>query len=103
MFYDLFCNICFAQVVKNHKNVQAETMKSNLFFLFLQLHLQHVEVPRPGVKLELQLQAYATATAAPDPSHICDLCHSWGAHLILNPMSKARDGTQILTETAPGP
>ena len=80
MFYDLFCNICFAQVVKNHKNVQAETMKSNLFFLFLQLHLQHVEVPRPGVKLELQLQAYATG-----------LRHRSQPGRILHPLSEARD------------
>ena len=36
-----------------------------------------------------------TATATPDPSHIYDLCGG----LILNPLSKARDQTWILTDT----
>ena len=50
-----------------------------LFFCFLG-HLQHMEVPRLGVELELQLQVYATAKATPDPSRVCDLCHSSWQH-----------------------
>jgi len=58
-----------------------------------------MEIPRPGAELKLQLQAYTTVTAIPDPSHICDLCHSLGQHWILNPLSKARDKTCILVNT----
>ena len=53
------------------------------FFIFLGPHLWYMEVPRLGVESELQLPAYttakakATATATPDPSHICDLYHSY--------------------------
>ena len=54
-----------------------------------------MEGPKLGVELELQLLAYATTMAAMDPSCICDLHHSW----ILNPLSEARDGTYILTDT----
>ena len=49
-----------------------------------------------GVQSELQLQAYTTATALPDLSYICDLHHSSWQRQILNPLSKARDGTCIL-------
>ena len=56
-----------------------------------------MEVPRLGVKSELQLPAYATATATVlDPSHICDLHPSSQQRQILNPLNKARDGTQNL-------
>ena len=61
-----------------------------------------MEVPRLGVKLELQLLAYATATATPDTSCICDLHHSLQQLQVLNPLSKARDWTQILTDTILG-
>ena len=73
-----------------------------LFFIFFFLgsHLLHVEVPRLGVKSELQLQVYTTATATPDPSCICNLHHSLQQHWILNPLSKARDGTHILMDTS---
>ena len=36
-----------------------------------------MEVPRLGVKLELQLPAYTTATGMLDPSHVCNLHHSY--------------------------
>ena len=62
-----------------------------------------MEAPGLGVTSELQLQAYATATATPDPSGICDLHHSLQQCQILNPLSEARDGTHILTETVLGP
>ena len=60
----------------------------------------YMEVPRLGVILELQLPAYATATATPDLSHVCDLHHSSQQHEILNPLSKARDGTCMLMDTS---
>ena len=50
-----------------------------------------MEVPRLGVQLELQLLAYTTATAVLDPS-----LSLWQGR-ILNPLSKARDQTHILT------
>ena len=57
-----------------------------------------MEVPRPGVESELQL--LAIATAAPDLSCICGIHHSLLQHRILNPLSKARDGTCILMDTS---
>ena len=68
-------------------------------FFFLQPHLWHLEVPGPRVELELQLQAYAIATATLDPSQICNLRHHLWQHEIFNPLSEARDRTQILTDT----
>ena len=67
-------------------------------FVFLGPHLWHTEVPRLGVESELQLPAYATATAAQDLSCICDLHHSSWQCRILNPLSEARDGTQVLMD-----
>ena len=64
------------------------------YFVFLGLYPQHIEVPRVRVKLELQLPACATATAMPNLSRICDL-HCSSQCQILNPLSKARDGTRI--------
>ena len=69
-------------------------------FFFLWPHLWHTEVPRVGVELELQLPAYATATAMTDPSHICNLHHSSQQLQILNPLSEARDQTQVLVDTS---
>ena len=41
----------------------------------------------------------STATATPDLSHVYDLhCSSWQGQ-ILNPLSKARDGTRVLMDT----
>ena len=62
-----------------------------------------MEVPRLGVQLELQVLAYARATATRDPSHICNLHLSSRQCQILNPLSKARDGTCILMDTIPPP
>ena len=47
-----------------------------------------MEVPRLGVKLELLLLAHTTATAMPDPSRICDLCHSSWQHWKLNTLRR---------------
>ena len=63
---------------------------------FLGLLPRHMEDPRLGVQLELQPQAYATAIATPDLSFVCDLQHSSRQGQILNPLSKARDGTRNL-------
>ena len=63
------------------------------------LHLQHMEVSSPGVKLELQLLAYTTATATQNPSWVSDL-HRSSWQWILNPLSEARDWTQVLTDTS---
>ena len=41
-------------------------------------------------------EGYSTATAMPDPSHTCDLYHRSWQHQIINPLSKARDGTPNL-------
>lgn len=47
----------------------------------------------------MQLPAFATATAMLVPSCICDLFCSWQQSQILNPLSKAKDITCILTNT----
>ena len=69
------------------------------FYFFLGPHLQHMEVPRLWMELELQLLAYTTATAMWDLSRLWDLHHS-SRQRILNPLSKARDGTRILVDTS---
>ena len=69
------------------------------FLFFLGLHLRHMEVPRLGVGLEPQLLAYTTTIATPDLGHVCDLHSSSWQCQIFNPLSKARDGTHILTDT----
>ena len=59
-----------------------------------------MEVARLVVELELQLQAYTTAIAMPEPSHICDLCHSLQQCQILNPLTEARDQTHSVMNTS---
>ena len=65
-----------------------------------------MEVPGLRLESELQLPAYATATATatvtPDPSRICNLWQSLWQSGILNPLSKARNGTHILMDTMSG-
>ena len=51
-----------------------------------------MEVSRLEVKLELQLQAYITAIAMQPMLQLQQ-------HQILNPLSEAKDGTCILTDT----
>ena len=70
------------------------------FFCFLGLHPWHMEIPRLGVESELQLPVCTTATAISDPSRICDLHHSAQQCQILNPLSKARVRTRVLTDTS---
>ena len=57
-----------------------------------------MEIPRLGVESELQLLAYSTAMQ--DLSHVCSLHHSSQQHQILNPLSEARDQTQILMDAS---
>ena len=57
-----------------------------------------MEVPSLGAESELQLPATATATG--DLTCICNLHHSSWQFWILNPLSEARDGTQILMNTS---
>ena len=65
-----------------------------LLFSFLGPHLKHMKFPGLGVKSELLLLVCVTATATPDLSHSCDLPS------LLNPLSRARDGTCILMGTS---
>ena len=70
------------------------------FSVFLGLHPWHMEVPRPRVELELQLPAYTTATATQDLGCVCDLYHRLRQGQILSPLSEARGGTCVLTDTS---
>ena len=74
-----------------------------LSFCFLAPHLWHMDVPRLGVELELQLLAYVTATATEDPGPVCDFHRNSLQRWILNPLSKARNGTHILIDTSWAP
>ena len=74
---------------------------TTFFFFFFGLFRAapaHVEVPRLGVESELLLPTYTTARS--DPSHVCDLHHSSQQHWIFNPLSRARDRTQVLMDTS---
>ena len=88
----------------NH--IVSQRYSNKLFFCFLLClfvfsgpHLQHMEVSRLGVQSELQLLASTTATAIQDPSCVCDLHNSSQQCPILNPLSEARDQTQVLMDT----
>ena len=71
-----------------------------LLFCVLGSDSQHMEVPRLGAEWKLKLLAYTTATAMPDPSQVCDLCHSSGQRRILNPVSEARDWICVHKDTS---
>ena len=64
--------------------------------------MRNMEVLGPGVKSELQLLAYTPAMATLEPSRIRNLCCSLRQCWILHPLSKAGDGTRILTDTVSG-
>ena len=70
------------------------------FFFFLWPHLQHMNSWARG-QIGAAAKAYVTATT-PDLSHISDIPHSLQPCWIFNPLSEARDGTHILTETMLG-
>ena len=69
-----------------------------IYLFILEPHTWHMEVPRP--ELEQQLLAYVTATAMPDMSHVCNLHHSSWQHLILTPLSEARDWIYVLLDAS---
>ena len=71
-----------------------------LFVCFCFLGPHPYPTPRLGVELKLQLPDYTTATATPDPSHTYNLHHSLWQGLILNPLSKARDGTHVIMDAS---
>ena len=63
------------------------------FFLSSQDHTLGIwRFPARGL-IRAVATAYTRATATPYPSHICNLHHSSWQCWILNPLSKARDGT----------
>ena len=76
--------------------------RSQLEFVFcsLGLHLQHMEVSRLGGESKLQLPNYTTGTAVQDPSLICNPQHSSWQSQIPDPLSQARNQTQILMDTS---
>ena len=59
-----------------------------------------MEIPRLGAESELQLPTYTIDTATPDLSHIYNLHHISQQRRMLNPLSKARDGTCILMDAS---
>ena len=79
-----------------------EDTQFNLFiyFVFSGSRLWHTEVPRLGVKSKLLLPAYTTATATWDLSSVCKLHHTSQQRRIPNPLSEARDQTQVLTDAS---
>ena len=70
-------------------------LKQIFYMFFGGANPWHMEVARLRGKWELQPLACATAMWI--PSCICDLHHSSQQRWILNPLSKARDRTCILT------
>ena len=74
------------QAMNTAKRKKKKKCSLIFFFYFLWPRLWHMEVPRPGVALELQLR--------PVPQ--------LRQYQILNPLSKARDQTHILTNTMLG-
>ena len=69
-----------------------------LSFCYLGPCLHHIEVPRLGVQCELQLLAYATAVWDPSPEPRLQLMPQ---QRIINPLSEARDRSQVFTDTSP--
>ena len=70
------------------------------FVFFFRAAPTALKILRLGVESELQLPVCATATATLDPSHICDPHHSSQQYWFLNPLSKARNWTRIITDTS---
>ena len=70
-----------------------------VLFCFLGPHLRHMEIPRLGVESELQLPTYTTATQDPRIPATSVTC-SLQQRQILNPLSEARNGIDILMDTS---
>ena len=77
--------------------------QSNLFFFLSFPFYRHTcgiwKFLGEGLNWSCSYRSTTTATAMWDLSCICDLYRRWQPHQILNPLSNARDGTHILTET----
>uniref|UniRef100_A0A8D1LF24 G-protein coupled receptors family 1 profile domain-containing protein n=1 Tax=Sus scrofa TaxID=9823 RepID=A0A8D1LF24_PIG len=112
MFNPMICSLRNKDVIAAFRKVLLNKYLMNLFInvlryfflkkklcVYLGPHPQHMEVFRPGVELELQMLSYDAAMAMPDLSCICDLHHMSGQHLILKPLSNAKDQTCILMDT----
>ena len=72
------------------------------FFLFTAAPVAYGSYWARG-SIRAAAEAYATATATPGLSGICDLRLGLRQCRILNPLSKARNQTHVLTETTLGP
>ena len=100
--------ICMCVCMNTHiYNLLWRSICSNLlplfihfYFYFLLFRAAPMEVPMLGDESALQLPAYTSATAMPDSSQDFNLHHSSWQSWILNPLSKARDGTRILRDTS---
>ena len=77
----------------------SETPLYQFFFLYRAPPMAYGGSQAKG-QIGAKLPAYSTATATPDPVDSCDLHHSSRQRPILNPLSWARDGTHIFTDTA---
>ena len=73
---------------------------SFLPFSFLGPSLWHMNVSRLGIESELQLRPTPQPQQHGIPAAISDLRHSSWHCRILNPLSEARDPTQILMDTS---
>ena len=85
--------------------VPPPTLNEDLFpsnTVFLLLFLLSTATPEAygssWARGQIEAVTVAYARATPDASCICNLYSSLWQHQILNPLSKARDGTHILTD-----
>ena len=83
---------------ENNTNIQLPAFF--FFFVFSGPHPQLMEIPRLQVKLELQAASLHHSHSNMGSETCCDLHHSSRQQWILNPLSKARDPTQVLTDTS---
>ena len=72
-----------------------DKLRTPFFFFFFGRTHGIWKFPGYRFKSELQLPAYTTATATRDLSCVWELHHSSQQGWIINPLSKARDGTHI--------
>ena len=92
------------QQQQKRKKIRPCLQLMRLHFLFLAFQGHTHGIQNFPVESEEQLPACATATATATAmqnlSCICDLNRSLRQHWILDPLSEARDGTQILMDTS---
>ena len=83
-------------------NYTSTTTRTIFFSFFLMATPTACRSSQATGQIGAAAAVYTTATTIPDPSRICDLCHSLQQHWILNPLSEARDQILILTDTMLG-